>query len=337
MPQQAKILNQNLIIESARQVIDLEAQALNHLSSLLGNGGSAAFLEAVQLILETKGRVVVTGMGKSGHIANKIAATLASTGTPSFFIHPSELLHGDFGMIVEEDIVMAISNSGETQEVTNTLAFIKRRGLKLIGITSGSSSTLAKHSDIILSLGVTEEACPLGLAPTTSTTATLALGDALAVVLMKEKNFTREDFAGFHPGGALGKSLLKVSELMRTLENEIPKVYENTKYKEILTEINNKKLGFTCVVNQSSEALAGTITDGDLRRAQIHFAFNTLEEKLASELMNKSPKTISSESLAQEALKLMEDHRISALIILSESGKPIGVLDLKDLLRAGIY
>ena len=321
----------NKIIESAQRVIDLEAEALKNLSQKI----SANFVKAIELILQFKGRVVVTGMGKSGHIAGKIAATFASTGTPAFFVHPAELAHGDFGMLTEDDIVIAISQSGETAEITNILIPIKRRGLKLIGISSNINSTLAEYSDVMLDLGMTEEACPLNLAPTTSTTATLALGDALAVVLMTQRDFSRDDFAKFHPGGALGRQLIKVADIMRKETNAIPKVYANSSYLEVLEEISAKKLGFTCVLN-SDEALIGLITDGDLRRAQLQF-LEKAHQKTASDIMNKTPKVISEKALAWEALKIMESQRISDLLIISSEGNPIGVLDLKDLLKVGIY
>jgi arabinose-5-phosphate isomerase len=318
-------------LKSARRVLELEAQALTNLAKNLNKN----FEEAISLILGTKGRVVVTGMGKSGHIAGKIAATLASTGTPSFFVHPAELAHGDFGMLTHEDIVIAISNSGETNEVTSILVPIKRRGLKLIGITSNPASTLAEYSDVFLDLGINEEACPLNLAPTTSTTATLALGDALAITLMNERNFSREDFAQFHPGGALGRSLIKVADVMRQGSELIPSVSVSSGYQEVLEEITRKKLGFSCVVNQAGQ-LAGMITDGDLRRSQLKFGPEAYKKK-ACEIMNESPKVIAESALASEAIKLMEDYRISDLVIVSLDKKPLGVLDLKDLLKVGIY
>ncbi|MDX1919891.1 MAG: KpsF/GutQ family sugar-phosphate isomerase [Candidatus Caenarcaniphilales bacterium] len=319
------------IIAEAKKVIKTEADALNKLIENLDEN----FIQAVERILQIKGRVVVTGMGKSGHIASKIAATLASTGTPAFFVHPAELAHGDFGMLTDDDLVIAISNSGETSEVTNILVPIKRRGIPLVGITSNSNSTLAEYADTVLDLGVNEEACPLNLAPTTSTTATLALGDALAVVLMKERGFSREDFAKFHPGGALGRKLIKVSDVMRKGSEEIPVVALNSSYKELLEEISLKKLGFACVVDEKGKLL-GMVTDGDLRRAQLNFSAEAYS-KQAKDIMNTSPKVISQDALAYEALRLMEEYRISDLIIVSAEQKPIAVIDLKDLLKVGVY
>lgn len=321
----------NKIIESAQRVIDLEAKALQNLSQKI----SIEFVKAIELILQIKGRVVITGMGKSGHIAGKIAATLASTGTPAFFVHPAELAHGDFGMLTQEDIIIAISQSGETSEITNILIPIKRRAIKLIGISSNPNSTLGQYSDLFLDLGISEEACPLNLAPTTSTTATLALGDALAIVLMIQKEFSREDFAQFHPGGALGRKLVKVSDVMRKEADAIPQVFSDSSYSQVLQEISAKKLGFTCVIN-SKGSLIGLITDGDLRRTQLEFLEKAYDKK-AHEIMNKSPKVISEKALAWEALKIMEDYRIADLLIVSAEGKPIGVIDLKDLLKVGIY
>ncbi|HEY9885810.1 MAG TPA: KpsF/GutQ family sugar-phosphate isomerase [Vampirovibrionales bacterium] len=326
-----KNLSPQETLKVAQNVINLEAKALNHLSDSLDQN----FLDAVDLILNTKGRVVVTGMGKSGHVASKIAATLASTGTTAFFVHPAELLHGDFGMIVDEDIVIGISNSGETSEVTNILVPLKRRALQLIAITSNPSSTLGRYADITLNLGVEEEACPLKLAPTTSTTATLALGDALAVSLMEKRGFSKEDFAKFHPGGSLGRQLLQVKDVMRSAIEDIPIVYFKASLSNVLQEIEDKKLGFTCIVGESEE-LVGLITDGDLRRAQMKYP-NEFMHKKPFELMTENPQAIDKEALAYEALKIMEEKRISDLIIVSEQNKPIGIIDLKDLLKVGIY
>jgi arabinose-5-phosphate isomerase len=324
-------INGEQVLASARRVLTMEADCLQTLSESLGNN----FIKAVEMILKVKGRVVVTGIGKSGHIAGKIAATMASTGTPSFFVHPSELNHGDFGMLTEDDLVIAISNSGETQEVTGIIVPIKRRGIPLLGITSNLQSRLAEHSDLVLDLMVKEEACPLNLAPTTSTTATLALGDALAVSLMEQRKFTADDFAKFHPGGNIGRKLLKVEDIMRKSEDEIPKIFMDASFVDVLKEISDRKLGFTTVVSPKGE-LEGIITDGDLRRAFLKFG-GEVEKKKASDVMNDKPKVIAKELLAYEALKVMETHRISDLIILDKNQKPIGVIDLKDLLKAGIY
>jgi arabinose-5-phosphate isomerase len=274
-------------------------------------------------------------MGKSGHVAGKIAATLASTGTPSFFVHPAELAHGDFGMLTEEDLVLAISNSGETGEVTAILPPIKRRRLPLIGMTSDPSSTLARYSDIVLDLCVQREACPLELAPTCSTTASLALGDAIAVALMEKRRFTVEDFARFHPGGSLGRKLIKVDDVMRDDREQIPIVRDTASYQQVLQEITDKKLGFTCVTD-SNGRLAGMVTDGDLRRAQIRHGGNCYQH-VAADIMNPNPKVTATDTIASEALKIMEDSRISNLVVLDGSGVIMGVVDLKDLLKTGLY
>ena len=323
-------LTSSQILETAQSVLQQEAQALNHLASNLND----AFCKATNLILQIKGRLVLTGIGKSGHIAKKIAATLASTGTPAFFAHSTELIHGDFGMLTEQDLVIAISQSGNTQEVVNILNPLKRKGLPLISITSNPNSVLGQFSDIILNLDIQKEVCPLDLAPTTSTTATLALGDALAITLMKARNFSVEDFAASHPGGSLGRKLIKVSELMRSQTDSIPCIQTHSTFEETLGEISAKQLGFTCVLQD--EFLVGLITDGDLRRAQLKF-LHTVYKKTAGEIMNPHPKTVSEQALVSEALKIMENYRISHLLITSEQKQPVGILDLKDLLKAGIY
>lgn len=321
----------NSSLNIAKQVINAEAKALMNLANCLDD----SFEQAIKLILSCCGRIVIIGMGKSGHIAKKIAATFASTGTPAFFVHPAELLHGDFGMLKPEDIVIAISNSGKTSEIINILIPIKRRGLKLISITSDSKSALAEHSDIVLDINVKEEACPLNLAPTTSTTTSLALGDALAIVLMQKKQFTEKDFATFHPGGNLGRKLIKVSDLMRKDLNSIPTVFEATNYKDILEKISSKGLGLTCVLDEEQK-LIGIITDGDLRRSQLKFQSEVYNCQ-AKDIMNAKPQIISANCLASEALFMMENKRISDLIIVSDQYYPIGIIDLKDLLKAGIY
>ncbi|MBX9669418.1 MAG: KpsF/GutQ family sugar-phosphate isomerase [Candidatus Obscuribacterales bacterium] len=288
---------------------------------------------AVEWLIECTGKVVVTGMGKSGHIATKIAATLASTGTPAFFVHPAELRHGDFGMLEERDIIIALSSSGETQEIKVVLDPIKRLGLKLIAFTGNTDSSLAKAADVVLDVGVDREACPLNLAPTSSTTAALAMGDALALVLMSQKGFEKEDFARSHPGGNLGKQLLSVADVMRS-GIQVPTVGLGADHSVILDEIDKKKLGFTAVVDDEGQ-LHGVITDGDLRRSTIKFG-QEIFAKTASELMTKNPKTIASNCLAVAALKAMEQYSIADLLILDEQGRPIGLIDLKDLLKAGI-
>lgn len=316
-------------IDVAREVLRTEAMAILDMRDRL----SGQFNGAVELLYSCLGKVVVTGMGKSGHIGAKVAATLASTGTPAFFVHPGELRHGDFGMLDERDLVLAISSSGETQEIKLALDPIKRLGIKIIALTGSKDSTIARYSDVVLDVGVAREACPFNLAPTSSTTAALAMGDALAIVLMRKKNFRVEDYARAHPGGSLGKRLVTVESIMRS-RHDLPTVKMDATYAEVLLEIDRKRLGFTAVCDDH-ERLAGIITDGDIRRALVKAgkdAFN----KDASALMSANPKTISSSSLAVEALRLMEKHEISDLLIVDDNSHPTGLIHLKDLLRAGI-
>ena len=320
-------------LQEALNVLDIEEQAIKDLILDLEKNQSKNFESAIKTLLNCKGRIVVTGMGKSGHIGSKIAATLASTGSPAFFVHPAELSHGDFGMLTDSDVMLALSFSGETDELKKVLVHIKRLGIKLISITGNENSTLAENSDVSLFVKVTKEACPLNLAPTASTTATLALGDALAITLMQSKGFTAEDFVRSHPGGSIGKSLIEVKDVMRE-EKDIPTVKEEAMFYKVLEEITNKKLGFTTVLN-SNNKLTGIITDGDIRRVYLKYKENTGEVK-AKDFMNTNPKTINENDLAASALKLMEEYRISDLIVLDKSNKPIGIVDLKDLLRAGI-
>lgn len=318
------------ILEAAKNVFRIEAEAL----LALAEGVNGDFEKAVRLILSSRGRVVVTGMGKSGLIGQKIASTLASTGTPAFFLHPAEGIHGDLGMIIKGDVVIAISNSGETEEVVRILPIIKRLGADIVAMTGNPSSTLAKSGDVFLDISVKEEACPLGLAPTASTTATLAMGDALAVALLLERGFKAEDFALFHPGGALGKKLiLKVEDTMHQ-GNEVPLVKVGTLMREALFVITAKGLGITGVVDETG-ALAGVITDGDLRRA--------LEKGLdiinlpVDDLMSRSPKRIRRSEMAAKALQQMEQFSITSLFVFEDSGSiPVGIVHLHDLLKAGL-
>ncbi len=310
-------------------VLEMEATAILAIRDRLDE----QFDRAVEVILNCTGKVVVTGMGKSGHIATKIAATLASTGTPAFFVHPAELHHGDFGMLDKRDIVIALSGSGETQEIKLALEPIKRLGLPLIALTGNITSTLAKYSEVALDVAVDREACPLNLAPTSSTTAALAMGDALAVVVMTQRGFKTEDFARSHPGGTLGRSLLTVKDIMRS-GMAIPQVAMNADYFSVLAEVDSKRLGFTCVCN-STGSMEGIITDGDLRRAQVKHTTQVFA-RIALEIMTVGPKTISESSLAVEALRLMENHAISDLLIVDERNRPTGAIHLKDLLRAGV-
>ncbi|HMY00684.1 MAG TPA: KpsF/GutQ family sugar-phosphate isomerase, partial [Agitococcus sp.] len=286
-----------------------------------------------QLILECKGRVVVMGMGKSGHIGNKIAATLASTGTPSFFVHPAEASHGDLGMITAQDVVIAISNSGEAHEILSILPVLKRLHIPLISITANGQSSLAQFANISLEIGKSVEACPLGLAPTSSTTATLVLGDALAVALLAARGFTAEDFALSHPGGALGrKLLLRVADLMHSGDN-VPIVQEQTLIRDALLEISRKGLGMTAVVNQQGQ-LTGIYTDGDLRRT-LDLEVDVRTTAIV-QVMSKNPKTIRQHLLAAEAVALMEEKKINGVIVVDEQHKPIGALNMHDLLKAGV-
>lgn len=323
------LASQSWSIAQARQVLLMEADAIKGVSERLGE----SFSQAIDLLFSCKGKVVVTGMGKSGHIGNKIAATFASTGTPAFFVHPAELRHGDFGMMDARDVVVALSATGETSEIKLAIEPIKRLGLPIIALTGNQSSTLAKFSDVVLDVFVAREACSLNLAPTSSTTAALAMGDALAIVLMTRKGFKNEDFARSHPGGSLGQQLLTVADVMRR-GVALPVVALDTGYKQILEEVTDKKLGFSCVCNDDG-TLAGVITEGDLRRAILRFGLDVFG-KTAVEVMTRNPKTISSQSLAKEALKIMETFTISALVILDNAQKPVGLVDLKDLLKAGL-
>ncbi len=317
------------ILGLARQVLEIEIAGL---SEVLANVDTN-FEKAIALLLDCKGKVIVTGLGKSGHIGNKIAATFSSTGTPAFFVHSAELHHGDFGVIDERDLVLAISSSGETNEVKLALDPLKRLGLKIIALTGNLNSTLAKYADVILNIGISQEACPFNLAPTASTTATLAMGDALAIVLMQHKGFGVKDFAKSHPGGSIGKQLLTIDSIMRS-GNAVPKIAFDTDYPQILDEIESKKLGFTAVCDSKGK-LIGVITDGDLRRAIVKWQKNVFEKK-ASDIMTSNPKTIQASSLAVEALRTMDQFTIADLIITDQNNTPVGVIDLKDLLKAGI-
>lgn len=327
------VLTHSKNLQEALNVLQIEEQAIKDLAFDIEKNQAINFEKAIDILLLCKGKIVVTGMGKSGHIGSKIAATLASTGSPAFFVHPAELSHGDFGMLTKSDVMLALSFSGETDELKKILESIKRSGIKLISITGNESSTLAENSDVALFVKVKKEACPLNLAPTASTTSTLALGDALAITLMQAKGFTEVDFARSHPGGSLGKKLIKVKDIMRK-ESEIPQVNEDVDFYKVLEEINNKKLGFTTVINKTGKLL-GTVTDGDIRRGYLKLQ-NNLNGKMAKDIMSTNPKTITENDLAVSALKLMEEYRISDLIVLDKSQKPIGIIDLKDLLKIGI-
>lgn len=312
-----------------RRVLEIERDALHALLPRIDD----SFVAACDLALACTGRVVVLGMGKSGHIAGKIAATLASTGTPAFFVHPGEASHGDLGMITRTDVVLALSNSGETAEVTGLLPVIKRQGVGLIAMTGKPDSTLARAADVHLNVSVATEACPLNLAPTASTTAALAMGDALAVALLEARGFTEEDFALSHPGGSLGRRLLlKIDDLLHSGES-IPRVQVGTSLKDALLEMSAKGLGMT-IIESADGSLAGVYTDGDLRRtldADIDIRTAKVEDVMA-----KHPKTISTGLLAAEAVKRMQDAAITSLIVTDEDGQVAGILHMHDLLRAGV-
>jgi arabinose-5-phosphate isomerase len=317
------------LIRLAREVLETEASAVTALIVRL----DASFTAACRLMLACRGRVVVTGMGKSGHVANKIAATLASTGTPAFFVHPGEASHGDLGMIIGEDLVLALSNSGETSELVTILPLIKRLGVKLIALTGKPDSTLAKIADVHLDVSVAREACPLNLAPTASTTAALAMGDALAVALLEARGFTEEDFARSHPGGSLGRRLLlRVQDLMHT-GDALPAVPEGTTLSKALVEMTRKGLGMTAILDRSGR-VAGIFTDGDLRR--------TLDKQVdvhrakVDEVMTRNCTTVLPETLAGEALHLMESRKFNGLLVVDADRKLLGALNMHDLLRAGI-
>lgn len=325
-------MNQNLsfdFIKSAQRTVELEQQAIADLSTRLDEN----FVKACELILQCSGRVVVTGMGKSGHVGRKIAATLASTGTPAFFMHPAEAGHGDMGMVTANDLVIALSNSGTSSEIMTLLPLIKRMGAPLISMTGDTESPIARASDAALNLSVAQEACPLNLAPTSSTTAALVMGDAIAVALLEARGFTADDFAFSHPSGALGrKLLLKTSDLMHA-DTELPRVPADLPLKNALLEMTAKGLGITCVVD-AQDSLLGVFTDGDLRRV-IDQSLDVNQLQIG-EVMNKTPTTISSESLAAQALGLMEDRKITALVVVGENNQAAGVIHMHDILRAGV-
>ena len=317
------------LIQSAQRTIRLELEAVEGLLAHI----DADFVRACEMILASKGRVVVVGMGKSGHVARKIASTLASTGTPAFFMHPGEASHGDLGMITAQDVVIAISYSGESEEILKVLPLIKRLGIQLISVTGNPDSTLAKAAEVNLNVHVAHEACPLNLAPTSSTTAALVMGDALAVALLEARGFTAEDFAFSHPGGALGRRLLLKVENVMHAGDELPQVPRGTLLKDALMEMTLKRLGMT-VILESDGRLAGVFTDGDLRR--------TLDRNLdiqtatIDEVMTPHGKTARPDMLAAEALKIMEDHKILALVVVDSDDRPVGALNMHDLLRAGV-
>ncbi|UZD56509.1 KpsF/GutQ family sugar-phosphate isomerase [Schlegelella aquatica] len=313
----------------ARQTLEIESQALQGLRARLGG----EFAQAVQAVLRCAGRVVVTGMGKSGHVGRKIAATLASTGTPAMFVHPAEASHGDLGMITPQDLVLAISNSGESDELTAILPVLKRLFIPLVAMTGRRESTLARHADIVLDTSVPKEACPLNLAPTASTTAQLALGDALAVALLDARGFKEEDFARSHPGGALGRKLLThVRDVMRS-GPLVPRVAPGTSFTEMMREMSAKGLGATAVVDDDGRVL-GIFTDGDLRRWIEKGA--DLRTMTAEQVMTRQPKLVREDELAVEAADLMEEARITSVLVVDAAGRLVGALNTHDLMRAKV-
>ena len=322
-------LSPDELLALAARVLDVESRAVVRLKERL----DGAFVAACELCLATTGRVVVTGMGKSGHVGGKIAATLASTGTPAFFMHPAEASHGDLGMITDQDLLLAVSYSGETQEVVTILPLVKRMGAKLLSLTGKPGSTLAKAADVHLNVAVDEEACPLNLAPTASTTATLAMGDALAVALLESRGFTAEDFARSHPSGSLGRRLLlRVSDVMHT-GDAIPAVREHVRLSEGLVEMSRKGLGMTAIVDGDNRIL-GIFTDGDLRRA-LDAGVDVHKTDMQS-VMHRGSKTVSPDMLAAEAMHLLEEHKITALLVADPENRLVGALNVHDLFRAGI-
>ncbi|MET0330722.1 MAG: KpsF/GutQ family sugar-phosphate isomerase [Dyella sp.] len=329
-PAEPVIMDANAIVRSARRVISIEAAAIAALEERV----DADFVEACRVILNCAGRVVVSGMGKSGHVGRKIAATLASTGTPTFFVHPGEASHGDLGMIQPQDVVLALSHSGETDELLFILPVLKRQGIPLIAITGNRQSTLARHASVVLDSSIAEEACPLNLAPTTSTTAALVLGDALAVALLEARGFTSDDFARSHPAGSLGRRLLiHISDLMHTGEG-IPCVPPEASVTQALMEMTRKHLGMTAVVD-AERHLLGIFTDGDLRRALDDKNVDLRSARVA-DLMTRGPKTISANKLAIEAAQLMERLQINGLLVVDEQQHVVGALNIHDLLRARV-
>lgn len=315
-------------IELAKEVLDIESNSILKLKNCIDEN----FEKALDILYNCKGRVIVTGMGKSGLIGKKIAATMSSTGTPSYFLHPAESTHGDSGVITKEDVIIAISNSGETQELMNLLPLIKRFGCPMISMTGNIHSTLAKTSDVVLDISVEKEACPLGNVPTASTTATLAMGDTLAVCLMERKGFTKEDFLLYHPSGKLGKGLTyKVHDLMIT-GDKMPLVDVDMSYPDVVQKISEYKLGMAMILDESKK-LIGVLTDGDIRRTLLKYP--TSVPKLR-DVMTVNPKTITKDAYAASALNLMEKYSITALAVVDDNNYPVGVIHVHDLLRAGV-
>ncbi len=322
-------MNNKAIRALARAVIETETAAISALSERIDD----QFIGACETMLACQGRIVVIGMGKSGHVGSKIAATLASTGTPAFFVHPAEAGHGDMGMIKAEDVVLLLSNSGETDELNAILPPLKRLGVPLVAMTGNPASTLARHADMHIDVSVAKEACPLGLAPTSSTTATMVMGDALAVALLETRGFTREDFARSHPSGALGRRLLLHIHDVMHQGDEVPQVHESASLSETIVEVTRKRLGM-CAITNSQQHVIGVFTDGDLRRA-LDSAIDPHTTPI-SKVMTRGGKNISPDALAIEAVKMMQQHRIQGLLVVDAEGKLQGALNFQDLLTAGV-
>jgi arabinose-5-phosphate isomerase len=322
-------MNADATIQKGKEIIRIEADAIAALESHIDGN----FAAAVDLIFNAKGRVVLTGMGKSGIIARKIAATMNSTGTPSAFMHPSDAVHGDLGMVTPDDIVICISKSGDTAELRQLLPRFRQIGVKVIAIVGNLNSPLSKQSDFVLDTSVKEEACPYDLAPTSSTTAALAMGDALAITLLQKRNFTKEDFAQFHPGGNLGKQLLLKVDAMMITGSDIPLVKENVSVSDAIVEISSKRLGATCVVNDAG-ILLGMLTDGDLRRL-LQRRIDILN-LTTGQVMTQNPKTVSQNMLAVQALEIMESYKITQLVVVDTDHRPVGILHLHSLVEAGL-
>ena len=326
---QAPVVHPESCLALARQTFGIEAAAVQALSERVDD----AFVQAVQRMLDCRGRVVVMGMGKSGHIGRKIAATLASTGTPAMFVHPAEASHGDLGMITEADVVLGISNSGQSEEINSLLPILRRQRIPLIAMTGGLDSPLARHADVVLDSSVAQEACPLNLAPTASTTAQLALGDALAVALLDARGFRAEDFARSHPGGALGRKLLThVSDVMRS-GDAVPQVLPQASFSELMREMSRKGLGASAVVDADG-AVLGIFTDGDLRR--LVEQGQDLRALSAADVMHRQPRTVRADALAAEAAAVMEQHRITSVLVVDAQARLVGALNTNDLMRAKV-
>jgi arabinose-5-phosphate isomerase len=324
-----KISPSRTALDLAKRVLAVEAEAIQSLAARLGE----TFLDAVELLLNCKGRVVVSGIGKSGHIARKIASTMSSTGTPAYFVHPAEASHGDIGMITRDDVLIALSNSGESEELLTIVPLLKRQGARLIAITGNANSSLAREADVHLDASVEKEACPLNLAPTASTTAALALGDALAVALLDAKGFGADDFARSHPGGALGRRLLtRVRDVMR-VGDDVPSVPVSAGFSEAMLEMSQKRMGMTAVLDAAGR-VSGIFTDGDLRRTLAH-ADNIKAARIA-DIMTRNPRTIGPDKLAAEAVQIMEERKVSQLLVVNGDGTLIGALNMHDLFRTKV-